>query len=233
MLMFKDLLPRLKLRLLKKAVVPLPTKTGLLIIFCFTLITVIFSVKTIHPFLAVDQPINNSVLIVEGWLPDYCLDKCASLLLHGAYTSIIVTGGPLEQGSYLKEYKTYADLGAASLRACSIPDSSLHPVPAGYSPIDRTYASAAALKNWIDSTGFSGRKFTLCSQSTHTRRSTMFFRRALGNKFIVGSLAIDDRDYDAGKWWMSSKGVRSVIDESIAYLYGLFFITFKVTGAPL
>lgn len=231
--MFKLLLPRFKLRLFKKALVPVPTKTGLLIIFCLMFITALFAITTIHPFLAVNQPVSNSTLIVEGWLPDYCLDRCAKLFLNDTYTAIMVTGGPLEQGSYLKEYKTYADLGAASLRALSIPDSCLHVIPAGYSPVDRTYASASALKKWINTTGFTGRTFTLCSHSTHTRRSTLFFKRALGKEFTIGSLAIDDRDYDAEKWWMSSKGVRSVIEESIAYIYGLFFVTFKVSGTPL
>jgi uncharacterized SAM-binding protein YcdF (DUF218 family) len=203
-----------------------PTPAGW--VCCCSIIGCFFVVftMTIHPFLAKNNPpVKNEALIIEGWLPDYCLEAAVSLYFKHHYSSLFITGGPLEAGSYLKEYKTYAELGAATLKKLSIPDSVLIPVPAPYSHVDRTYASAVAFKQWIDSTHTPIRHFTLISQSTHTRRSALLFKRALGKQYKIGSIAINDREYKPLLWWKSSKGVRSIINESIAYLYALFFIT--------
>jgi hypothetical protein len=46
---------------------------------------------------------------------------------------------------------------------------------------------------------------------------------ALGDGVAVGVVSIEDQTYVPGEWWKSSNGVRTVIDESIAYLYAVFF----------
>jgi hypothetical protein len=38
----------------------------------------------------------------------------------------------------------------------------------------------------------------------------------------VGVIAAPDPEYDANKWWASSSGVRTLIGETIAYLYARF-----------
>jgi uncharacterized SAM-binding protein YcdF (DUF218 family) len=179
---------------------------------------------TIHPFLAVNRPLGGGALIIEGWVPDYCFDSAAVLLKNGTYQKTFITGGPLESGSYLIAYNTYADLGARTLRCSTVPDSLIVAVPAPHSRVDRTWGSACALRDWLDSTGSPITTFDLLSQSTHTRRSRLFFRRALGSTCRIGSRAIADPDYNPKRWWTSSKGVRQTIDESIAYLYALVFM---------
>lgn len=214
-------------RLITRKPCYLPTGAGWVFVsFSLLLLLTLFSI-TIHPFLAPCTPLEGEALIIEGWVPDYCLESVAHLFDRNHYRAIFVTGGPLESGSYLKEYKNYAALGAATLRILLIPDSVIVAVPAAHTPVDRTYTSAAAFKKWVDSTRCPFRVFDLCSQATHTRRSTILFKRALGKSFKIGSIAITDPDYDPRFWWRSSKGVRSVIDECIALLYALLFITFK------
>ena len=214
-----------RLRLFERKNCPVPTCAGWAIILTSIALLTVIGTVSIVPFLASDAPVNADALIIEGWLPDYCLEHVAKVSKKNPCSRIFVTGGPLESGSYLKEYLNYAVLGAATLRALSVPDSLITPVAAIYSPVDRTYASAMAFKNWLDSTRCPLRSFNLCSQSTHTRRSALLFRRALGKTFTIGAIAIDDPDYHPLFWWRSSKGFRLVIDESIALLYALFFVT--------
>jgi len=42
----------------------------------------------------------------------------------------------------------------------------------------------------------------------------------------VGVIAIEHREYDPKHWWVSSNGVRTVLDELIAYAYALIIFPF-------
>ncbi|MBN1306408.1 MAG: YdcF family protein [Chitinispirillaceae bacterium] len=204
----------------------MPTGAGWAVVFLSLLLLLTLFSLSVHPFLAPCSPLGGEALIVEGWVPDYCLQSVTRIFGRYQYRAVFVTGGPLESGSYLKDYKNYAALGAATLKRLSIPDSIIVVVPSTHTLVDRTYTSAVALRTWIDSTRCPFRKFDLCSQATHTRRSTLLFKRALGKSIKIGSVAVIDPDYDPRFWWKSSKGVRSVIDECIALMYAFFFITF-------
>jgi hypothetical protein len=135
--------------LFSKQLINVPTTFGwFLLLTCF--LTIVFiPVFKIQSFLALSKPVNSKVLIVEGWVPDYCLEQVCTLYKAQKFTTIIITGGPLEQGSYLKEYKNFATLGAATLRQLGIPDSILIVIPAPYVQKDRTYTSATAFKKWF------------------------------------------------------------------------------------
>lgn len=212
-------------RLITRKELPVPTVTGWCAAAVVAIVIAAVGISSIHTFLAPVAPINGEALIIEGWLPDYCLAEAAALVKKERYRYLFVTGGPLENGSYLKEYRTYAALGAATMKELSIPDSIVVVVPAGHSTVNRTWASAVALKNWLDSTGVPVTRFDLCSQSTHARRSRLLFRKALQKPYAVGVIALPDRDYPPEKWWKTSEGVRGVVDELVAYIYALLFIT--------
>lgn len=204
-----------------------PTKAGWGVIFFFTVMCILCFVFSIYPFLAPYKPINGDALIVEGWVPDYCMEKVASLVKEKNYKKVFVTGGLLEVGSYLKEYNTYALVGAATLKKFNLPDSIIIAVSAPYCKVDRTYTSALAFKKWLDSTKCSFRKFDICSHATHTRRSALLFSKACGKGYKFGTIAIKDPEYEPMLWWTTSKGVRNVIDETVAYLYAIFFVSVK------
>jgi hypothetical protein len=85
--------------------------------------------------------------------------------------------------------------------------------------LDRTYASALALKNWLGSHGVVETNLNVISLGPHSRRSRLLFEKALGKDYKVGIIAIENQEYDAKQWWASSAGVRSMLDEIIAYLY--------------
>lgn len=212
-------------RFFTKKSVFIPTKTSIISTAVFVIILFLLFVMNIHQFLSRNKPVLGDGIIIEGWMPDYCLKFTADLIKNKTtYKKIFVTGGPLEKGSYLKDFKTFADLGGLTLNKLSIPDTNICVVPAPYSKRDRTYTSAIALKKWLDSSGCSIHTFDVCSYSTHTRRSALLFQKVLGKKYKIGSISILQQDYDPKFWWKTSQGVRSVIDESIAYIYAFLFI---------
>jgi hypothetical protein len=179
-----------------------------------------------NAFLSKHEPLVSKVLVVEGWLPDYALEKAVQRFKEDKYTKIITTGGPLGVGSYLKEYKDYAHLAKASLLAMGMDKENVIAVAAPDVKHDRTYHSALALKQWINENMFDVQAINLASLGPHTRRSTMLFRKAfaeesivLKNRVEIGSIAIVPEDYNPKKWYASSEGVRTTINELIAYIY--------------
>ena len=84
--------------------------------------------------------------------------------------------------------------------------------------------SAISLKKWWgdhEKTPLS--KVNLLTVGPHARRSRLLFEKALGSSVEVGVISIPGKDYETGKWWHSSSGVRMVIGETIAYLYARLF----------
>ena len=182
----------------------------------------IFTITHIHPFLAVTSPIVADVLVVEGWIADYALKQASAEFESGSYRQIITTGIPLERGSYLAEYKNYAELSAATLKALGLAKEKLVAIPTPDVIKDRTYASAVAIRQWLSKSNLNVKSINLYTFDVHARRSWMLFKQVLAPKIKVGVIAAETLDYDPNKWWSSSAGVRTVIDETIAYIYALF-----------
>lgn len=183
----------------------------------------IFSIRGIYSFLAVNDPVDNGALVVEGWLPDYALQQAITEFRKGHHSQIFVTGGPLENGAPLSEYRTFAELGAATLVRLGLDTNAIQAVPAPKVRLDRTYASAVALRNWLDSHKIVETNFNVISLGPHSRRSRLLFEKALGKNYKVGVMAVANQEYDTNRWWESSSGVRTMTDETIAYTYTRLF----------
>lgn len=179
----------------------------------------------IHGFLSATVPVDAQILVIEGWLPDDALKKAAERVAEKPYEWVIAVGGPLEHGFFLSEYGTSANLARATL----IKISNRKDIVAVASPSvrkDRTYASAVALKRWLDQNQIGFNKVNIVSFDTHARRSWYLFKKALGDHYSVGVIAIDASDYDGNRWWTSSQGFKRVIEETIAYGYTLLLFPF-------
>jgi len=196
-----------------------PTRRGWVVVMLLGAGLGVLTLRGSYPFLAVTDPIPGGALVVEGWEPDYALAQALAEFKRNPYTKLYVTGGPLEQGAPLSEYKTYAELGAAMLVRMGLSADSVQAVPAARARQDRTYASAVALRRWLRERGLKPTSLTVISLGTHARRSRLLFEKAMGESARVGILAIEDRSYDAQRWWRYSQGVRAVTTEMIAYGY--------------
>jgi hypothetical protein len=197
----------------------LPTWRGWLVLLLASTALLVYSVREAYSFLAVNDPVYNGALVVEGWLPDYALQQAITEFKRDHYSKMFVTGGPLEYGAPLSEYRTFAERGAATLVRLGLDANAVQAVPAPKVRVDRTYASAVALKNWLDQHGAVETNFNIISLGPHSRRSRLLFEKALGSSCRVGVTTVEDEDYDARRWWESGEGVRIVIDEMIAYWY--------------
>lgn len=207
------------MRLIQRREVWVPTSQGWLFILGCVMALMLFIANHIHSFLAPNSPIKADVLVVEGWIGDYALESALQEFKRGGYQKLITTGNPLEQGYHLSEYKTTAELAAATLIALGFAPDQLIAVPAPKVMRDRTAASAVALREWISQSNLKIKSMNLYSSDVHARRSWLMFKQALAPKIQVGVISVDSDSYNPKQWWIYSAGVRSIISEAIAYLY--------------
>jgi DUF218 domain len=199
-----------------------PTWRGWLALGLAFAVAAFAGVREVHPFLAVTDPLPGGALVVEGWATDHALEEAAAEFHRRHYDRLYVTGGPIEWGAPLAEYKTYAQRGAAVLLKLGLSAHEVQAAPAPRVRQDRTYAAAVGLRHWLRDHGVYETKLHVITEGPHARRSRLMFQEAFGPGVKVGITAVPVLDYDERHWWRYSAGVRGVVDEMVAYLYARF-----------
>jgi hypothetical protein len=208
------------------------TFRGLLVIVLFGTFSSLLLVRNVYSFFAVSAPVESDLLIVEGWVPDYCIQAAAIEFHSRQYCKIVTTGGPSRGlGGYLNEQSTSAYIGAAKLRPFIRDDSVVFFVPSRTFERDRTYSSAVALAKWLKVSCPNCSSINVMTTDVHARRTRLLFQLALGRGFEVGIISVPNPDYNYLHWWKYSEGVRDVIGEAIAYSYAKLFFWPKAAPA--
>ena len=189
--------------------------------FGFVLVSIILFV---HSFLAPTKPVNGDILVVEGWLPDYALKTVKDRFEEGHYKLLVTVGGKYTTGR-LAQYKSEADWTASRLNAQGVLLEEITPVVITiYTRKDRTYYKALAVQKRLKKAGFAQASIDVVSFGVHARRTWLLFEKVFSS-VAVGVIAIRPENYDTSRWWLFSEGVRSVISESVAYLYARFIFS--------
>jgi hypothetical protein len=196
----------------------LPTWRGWLVVLVLLAGIGWLLLKTLPALLTLHHPIQTETLVVEGWVPDYGLEAAALEFKRGLYKRLYVTGGPLEKGVPLSQFKTYAELGAAVLAGVGMDPSAVEAVPAPEVQADRTFNSACALRKVLQQLALPHR-LNVISVGPHSRRTRLLFEKAFGDDWQIGIISVPDQSYDIKRWYRSSNGVRNVLSEAIAYVY--------------
>jgi uncharacterized SAM-binding protein YcdF (DUF218 family) len=177
-----------------------------------------------YPFLAVTQPVNADVLVVEGWVRKYAIQAAVDEYKSGDYRRVFTTGGPVTgNGGYVNDYQTAASVGADLLSKAGLPGDVLQMVPCHVIGRDRTYSSAIALRDWFHEHNLQIRSLNIVTEGAHARRTRLLFERALGRDVNVGIISVPSPDFDARHWWYYSEGLEEVVQEGVSYLYAKFF----------
>ncbi len=210
--------------LFKKKEIWIPNLKGWIVIFSFLIGLFFLFILAINPFLSINKPNQGGILIVEGALTDYDIEQSIGVFDKLACDYLITTGGAVPKGYYHAKYENYAKVGAVKLERFGFPTDKIIFLPSKDILKDRTYHNALTVKKWLDTTKIRVTKINIYEIGPHARRSRLLYEKALGDEYKVGVISMKDINYDSKKWWKSSVGFRTVIGESIAYLYvRLFF----------
>ncbi|MBW4556005.1 MAG: YdcF family protein [Trichormus sp. ATA11-4-KO1] len=211
-----------KIRLIKRQEMWILTAQGWVIFLAIMAAIMFFSITHLYPFLAVTSRIKAAdALVVEGWISDYAIAQAFAEFKSGSYKSIFTLGSSVEQGSYLVEYQNFAEIAAATLNKMGVPQDKLVTIPTPDVIKDRTNASAVALLQKISDANLPIKSINLVTSDAHAHRSWLIFKNVLAPKIQVGIIAAEPSNYDPNNWWNSSEGVRTIISETIAYVYAL------------
>lgn len=198
------------LRLVKRKELWVPTCWGWALIV-FTILAIVAGyIRNVQSFLSVSEPAKAQILALEEWIPPYAIKCAASEFKDHGYDLLVVLGQDRRWVvPILKE------AGVSEWRIVTVP---VQPVLK-----DRSFAFAVALREWLLSSGMSGKAVNVYTFGVHARRSRLLYRKALGSDSVVGIISCENPDYDPEQWWESSEGFKTVIDETIAYIYTQLF----------
>lgn len=195
-----------------------------ILIMAFFIGCIYFVTYNIYSFLAPNQKVEAKIIVIEGWLNDYALEESLEIFRKGNYEHMIITGGPLNTGYVIMNYKSTADVSFQTFLEYGASADSMTAVNRELVWRDRTYHTALELKKFLSEYYPENSSFNLVSLGAHSRRSWILFQKALPN-YNIGIISINDRLYDHHYWWKNSKGFRSVVTEGIGYFYVLFFFS--------
>lgn len=197
---------------------------GRLVVVLLGCSTAVLLLLNAEPFLAETHRVNSNILVVEGWIHEYAIRGAVEEFRRGSYQRVFTTGGPVTgSGHYVNDYQTSASVGADILVNRGVPPEVVQMVPSRVMDRDRTYGSAVALREWFRERNMAVQSLNVVTENAHGRRSRLLFEKALGKNVAVGIIAVPNPDYDKGRWWWYSEGVRDVGSEALAYLYARLF----------
>jgi hypothetical protein len=213
--------------LLQRRECTLPTWRGWLALLVVAGIAGVIAVRLACHFLTVETAEPGGVLVVEGWISPGDAQQALTEFHKGSYTALYVTGGPIEAESPLASFGSYAELTADVLRRLGADPAMLHAVPGPKVAKDRTYSTAVALKKALHDSGVPAASLNVVTAGVHARRSRLLYEKAFGSGTRVGTIALEEHEFDPDRWWTTSAGFRAVTSELIAYFYARFL--FKPT----
>ena len=178
-------------------------------------------VRGVGGFLAVSEPVRGRYLVVEGWMPAFAYQYAGEAFRAGRYERVIAVGALPDFALSNGAPREFAAVG--SLVAAGIPPDAIVEAMGGPVHQDRTYHSALNLRRWLASQRIASTRLDVITLGPHARRSRLLFEKALGPGVTVGVYAVPDPRFDLAHWWRSSEGVRSVLGETIAYVYARLF----------
>jgi len=202
----------------------IPTRQGAVLIFLLLVLLVFGAGSCLYSLLSPTNPHPDpSFLIIEGWLPDSAIEEIITRRHPGQ--RIITTGGPITFGNSLIEQNNYADLSVARLLVAGERAENILSAPAPLAKVDRTYASALAVRRVLEEQGLYGQACDLYSFGPHSRRSLYMYRKALGRKYPIGIVALESTEYDMRRWWANSHAFKTTLGEvlSLTHAYCAFW----------
>jgi hypothetical protein len=204
----------------RREVWQLTWRARLLLLALLAAIAVVL-VRGVGGFLAVSAPVQGRYLVVEGWMPAFAYQYAGEAFRGGGYERVIAVGSMPDFALSNGQPREFAAVG--SLVAAGIPRGAIVEAMGGPVHQDRTFHSALNVRRWLESQGITSTSLDVITLGAHARRSRLLFEKALGAGVRVGVHAVPDPRFDLAHWWRSSEGVRSVIGETIAYVYARLF----------
>jgi hypothetical protein len=197
--------------------------------------SLIFGVKSLHDFLAVNDPVGEGVLVVEAWIPIQSLAEAKEVFNRGHYCYLVVVGGPIqEEGSPSNQPATYDELAGGRLAKLGFDTKKLVKVRVPQQTEGRrTLSSALAVGRWLGDLKTSVCCVDVFTASVHARKSWVLYQYALSGRYRVGIRAGSEVFGNRNRYWfLSKRGIWIFIRNLAAYAYAEVLVRFSKNVMP-
>jgi hypothetical protein len=184
-------------------------------------LTIVFIIS-IHPFLALNKTTKSDILIVEGWLPESFLKSALTEFNTGGYKLMLTIGGPTQYDSSRHTILTSAQQAVDKINSLGFDNEFLVAVPYFKKTNHRTLTSFLALRNWLSNSNLNVSTLNVFTVGVHGRKSYILCKKVMGENIKIGVISAPPARYNPKYWWLSKRGIRLVIKNTIGYFYALF-----------
>jgi hypothetical protein len=115
------------------------------------------------------------------------------------------------QERIVNNYNSDAELAKNQLYSLGIDSSKIKTVPGKRARINRTLASALAVRNWLKTANIDIRGINIISLGTHTRRTWMTYNKILNEKYEVGIISLPENNYQNSRLNRVIKTIRETL----------------------
>ena len=180
-------------------------------------------INLIHPFLALSDPVDSDILVVEGWLPDNALIQSIHEFSNNNYKLLVITGGYQNKRDAVNETFSIVEATATKLLDYGLEEKYFIKVSAPPVKKHRTYNAALALRNWIEENGADVKAINIFTYGVHAKKSQVLFKKVLGPFVRVGVISAVPSEYNPKYWFLSIEGIHWVLRDFLGYLYALLW----------
>ncbi len=204
--------------LFRKRAIYLPTWKLTLVLVLLLAGILVGLVRSLYPFLAQSEPVDRSdVIVIDGWVSDQTMEVAIAIAREQSCELMLSAGVGLSAGYYLSQYKSFAELGEATLEALGVPADQVHSAPAGTNQRHRTFASAVAVYQWLEKEDHLDARVPVITEGPHSRRSLAVYRKVFREtEAEIGIISGPPPAFDPEAWWKTNFGMKTVIVEFVA-----------------
>ena len=169
----------------------------------------------VHPFLAVDAPVQADTLVIEGWVPVYVVDRAIAEIARGPYIHVFVSGMESDSAQSMSVVRRLVAAGIA-------PDR-IVPAPAPEVSFNRTSHMARAVRDRMRELRLEPHGVNVVTLGPHARQTRLAYTRLLGSITPVGVISVPKDDYVPAWWWASSAGIKKTTKDFAGWLKEVVF----------
>lgn len=174
----------------------------------------ILMLPILHPFLAINNPVDSKVMVIEGWIPAESINYVVRICMQNNYEKILITNS-----QFITSSKTAAMSCKEMLEANGINGSQIFIIPLTRFSNSRTFSYAKSTVAWIMENEPRVRSFNVLTYGTHARKSYILYKKAATDHIQVGIISVPPISYTPRFWFLSLKGTSYVVKNLVGFLY--------------
>ena len=169
-------------------------------------------------FLCLTRREPTDILVVEGWAGGETFEAAAAEFARGGYRWIIATGGP-DGERWSRKRWTYAEIAHDGLIGAGVPRDRIIMAPCAEVETQRTRESALAVQQILSNQCLHPAALNVFTLGAHARRSQLIYAKVFGSTVKVGIISWLPPGASTDPWWHSTTRAKSILTETIGYLY--------------